>query len=367
MLLPGLLLLPPMLLFHSISFYSIRSMRIRTSDRPEVRPGANGMPRAPTDACRTGASRGGVRLRPPRCPSDTTAAPSSCVCFRKAHHPDVINGGLGPRCDPQRRGCEDCRNFRVPPLPVTVRFLFFFLYLCEAHGKARTRSVGALFDECVQWLDEGIVRVTRWRAKDNEQLCFQGVCLKFLEPQEVELAACHPFDHVILPLVELKSHTQLLLDFVSFSPVKVEKLLSNLDSDSATGPDGISPQVLTSCSAALSHPLSVLFTLFCSRSSASILEISKHYRFTQKGAKTHPCNYRPISLLPISVLGPVLFLVFINDLSDSLENPLYLFADDTTLCHSIPLPSDRQSAASSLSADLDKIRLVKQVEHVFQS
>ncbi len=50
-----------------------------------------------------------------------------------------------------------------------------------------------------------------------------------------------------------------------------------------------------------------------------------------------------------SVLGPVLFLVFINDLSDSLENPLYLFADDSTNCRSIPHPSDQQSAASSLS------------------
>ena len=56
-----------------------------------------------------------------------------------------------------------------------------------------------------------------------------------------------------------------------------------------------------------------------------------------------------------SVLGPVLFLVFINDLSDSLENPLYLFADDSTLCHTIWHPSDRQAATSSLSADLDKI------------
>ena len=36
-----------------------------------------------------------------------------------------------------------------------------------------------------------------------------------------------------------------------------------------------------------------------------------------------------------SVLNPVLFLVFINDLSDFLENPLYLFADDSTLCRTI--------------------------------
>ena len=56
-----------------------------------------------------------------------------------------------------------------------------------------------------------------------------------------------------------------------------------------------------------------------------------------------------------SVLGPVHFLVIFNDLSDSLENPLYLFADDSTLCRNICHPSDRQTAASSLTADLDKI------------
>ena len=48
----------------------------------------------------------------------------------------------------------------------------------------------------------------------------------------------------------------------------------------------------------------------------------------------------------------LIFLIFINDLSDSLENHLYLFADDSTLC-GICHPSDRQAAASSLSADLD--------------
>ena len=60
-------------------------------------------------------------------------------------------------------------------------------------------------------------------------------------------------------------------------------------------------------------------------------------------------------LKAVSVLGPVLFLIFINDLSDSVENPLYLFADDYTLCRTIAHHSDRQVAASSLSADLYKI------------
>jgi len=38
----------------------------------------------------------------------------------------------------------------------------------------------------------------------------------------------------------------------------------------------------------------------------------------------------------------------------TLENPLYLFDDDSTFCHDIPHPSDRQVAASSLTSDLDK-------------
>ena len=40
---------------------------------------------------------------------------------------------------------------------------------------------------------------------------------------------------------------------------------------------------------------------------------------------------------------------------DSLENPLYLYADDSTLCRTICHPSDRHAAASSLTADLGKI------------
>ena len=58
-------------------------------------------------------------------------------------------------------------------------------------------------------------------------------------------------------------------------------------------------------------------------------------------------------MLFLVVFFSVIF--FINDLSNSLENPLYLFADDSTLCRTICHPSDQQAAASSLSADLDKI------------
>ena len=56
-----------------------------------------------------------------------------------------------------------------------------------------------------------------------------------------------------------------------------------------------------------------------------------------------------------SVLGPIVFIIFINDLTDSPENPPHLFADDSTLCCDISHPSAGQAAASPLTSDLDKI------------
>ena len=69
----------------------------------------------------------------------------------------------------------------------------------------------------------------------------------------------------------------------------------------------------------------------------------------------HPLFLSRLEFLKVAFWPLLFFLVFINDLSDSLENPLYLSPDDSTLCCTICHPSDRQAAASSLSADLGKI------------
>ena len=52
-----------------------------------------------------------------------------------------------------------------------------------------------------------------------------------------------------------------------------------------------------------------------------------------------------------SVLGPILFLIFINDLSDPLKKIAFIsmLMTPLSLCHDIPHSSDRQAAASSLS------------------
>ena len=82
------------------------------------------------------------------------------------------------------------------------------------------------------------------------------------------------------------------------------------------------------------------------------------------GRKQRVCingSYSPF--LPIkagvpqgSVLGPILFLVFINDLFDRVSNNLDVFADDSTLWAVIPSQADRQSIADSLNRDLARIQ-----------
>ena len=51
-----------------------------------------------------------------------------------------------------------------------------------------------------------------------------------------------------------------------------------------------------------------------------------------------------------SVLGPVLFVIFINDLPDALDSTCKIFADDTKIYRAVKLPADQDQ----LQIDLDK-------------
>ena len=56
-----------------------------------------------------------------------------------------------------------------------------------------------------------------------------------------------------------------------------------------------------------------------------------------------------------SVLGPLLFLLYIADFSELLQNELVGYADDSTFLCRIPYPRDRSSVAASLNDDLAMI------------
>ena len=67
-------------------------------------------------------------------------------------------------------------------------------------------------------------------------------------------------------------------------------------------------------------------------------------------------EYSVIALvLQGSVLGPILFLIYINHMGDNLASPLHDFADDNTTHSTIPKHEDPTQASLSLEMDLYKI------------
>ena len=144
----------------------------------------------------------------------------------------------------------------------------------------------------------------------------------------------------------------------------VKKVITNLDSSKASGPDCIPVVVLKNCEPKLSYILAKLFNK-CPKEScfpdcwkvSLVVPVFKNVgeRFTAK-------NYCPVSLLSVvskvfegSILGPTLFLLYINDLPDDVICNIAIYADDTTLYSKCNQASDlwqQLELASELESDL---------------
>ena len=57
-----------------------------------------------------------------------------------------------------------------------------------------------------------------------------------------------------------------------------------------------------------------------------------------------------------SILGPLLFSIFIDDIVSECENELFLYADDSTLYCKVDSLSKRADSAASINRDLDKLK-----------
>lgn len=115
---------------------------------------------------------------------------------------------------------------------------------------------------------------------------------------------------------------ELVCGIRQFSPVSiasVRKLLQNLNSQKATGSDGIPASLLKSCCDLLAPSLSLVFNR--SLSEGYVPSAMKHANITplfKGGDSKTPTNYRPVSLL--SIVSKILERVVHNQLSAYLQN-----------------------------------------------
>jgi len=123
--------------------------------------------------------------------------------------------------------------------------------------------------------------------------------------EKTDALARHFSSKMTVPYPEQKPPTLPILSNEKLSRIttserEVEKLLRNVDTRKATGPDGVNPRLLQRCAKELSSPLTLIFnTCLSSCKWPTLWKQSNVVPIFKKGDKSSPKTYQLISLLSI--------------------------------------------------------------------
>ena len=163
---------------------------------------------------------------------------------------------------------------------------------------------------------------------------------------------------LLVPETKFNGSEEERLGQLVVTPEVVASKINNMKENKSPGVDGISPKILKEIVEQTSTPLAHVFNMSLQEGivplewkEANIIPLFK------KGSRNKSVNYRPVSLTSVicrrqrvvvdgevsswksvligvpqgSVLGPILFLVYIDDLEEGVTGNILKFADDTKL------------------------------------
>ena len=138
-------------------------------------------------------------------------------------------------------------------------------------------------------------------------------------------------DNGILPDLPTRVKSDMKLDDIQFSAVKLHRVVKRMKGIMTCDPNGYSPYLIKQIISALADPLSLLFNSFF-----SVEDIPSSWRkaiitpIYKKGPSSDPANYRPVSLT--SVFGKLMERVVASEMLHYLLKNRLLSADQHGFC-----------------------------------